>query len=125
MRAFLGTWLALGLACGATAEEKKGEKIDAKLLVGKWTQVAPKGGPQVKMEFSADGTASGIVEATGATYKITGTYKLDGDKLTTVTRLDEMKQETKGGGTITTLTDKALELTDTKGIKLRLERVKK
>jgi uncharacterized protein (TIGR03066 family) len=127
MRTIIGTWLFVLLACGASAEDKKEEKIDGKLLIGKWQQIEPKDGPRVTIEFTADGKASGVVDlGDDKTGKFTGTYKLTGNKLVTRTTLkieDLDDQEADGGGTISKLTGDALEMTDTFSMKLKFKRV--
>ena len=51
MRTILGTGLVLAFALVAGAEDKKEEKVDGKLLVGKWKQYEPAKGAQLTAEF--------------------------------------------------------------------------
>src|SRR5215510_6449205 len=107
MRAILGAGLALALAYAAAAEDKKGEKIDPKLLVGKWKQVEPlKVLPQITItkEFTADGKLhTWIDHGDGKEPSLTrGTYEVTGDKLTTTVPLGE--NTAKGKVVITKLT---------------------
>ena len=69
------------------AEEKKDEKIDGKLLVGKWKQYEPKEGSQATMEFAADGKLTAwIDDGDGKKAEpIRGTYKVTGNKILEVT----------------------------------------
>ena len=125
MRVIVGVGLALALACGAAAEDKKDETIDAKKLIGKWKQIEPKDGPQVTIELTADGKVLVLAEIDGKKLTGGGTYKLDGNKIVTVTKPDGEDEEVTGGGTITKLTDDVLEMTDTNAIELKLKRVPK
>lgn len=94
--------LVLALACGAAAEDKKGEKIDPQLLVGKWKQVEPlKLLPQITItkEFTADGKLhTWIDHGDGKEPSLTrGTYEVAGDKLTVTSPLGE---NATGKGTV-------------------------
>lgn len=123
MRAGYGVVLALALVGGATGDEKKDEKIDAKLLVGKWKQTEPKDGPQFVLEFTADGKVFVTATVDKLTIKGSGTYELKGNKLTMKTRPDGADDDTEGGGTITKLTKDVLEATDLFDINVKAKRV--
>jgi len=117
MRAILGCGLAVVLVLAATAgaEDKKGEKIDGKKLVGKW---APKGLPEgvkVLVEFTADGKASMSSEFGDKKDKTEGTYKLDGNKLTLTKKVGD-KDEAKMM-TVTKLTDEEMVMKNDKEAK--------
>ena len=65
MRTILGTGLVLAFALVAGAEDKKDEKIDGKLLVGKWKQYEPAKGAQLTAEFTADGKFTAWIDVLG------------------------------------------------------------
>lgn len=82
MRAVLVGVTAAVLFAGlsGSANGRQPEKIDAKLLVGKWTP-KEKVGKEFTVEFSKDGKV--VVAADGGHVKVAdGTYKLDGNLLT-------------------------------------------
>ncbi|HYH67603.1 MAG TPA: TIGR03066 family protein [Urbifossiella sp.] len=84
MRAVLvGVVSAVLLAMvGGSADGRQPEKIDAKLLVGKWEQKSPDGKFTSLFEFSKDGKLENVVSSGGKQgYKLTGKFKLEGDKL--------------------------------------------
>ena len=120
-RAILSCSLALLLGCAAWADDKKGgEKIDARKLVGKWS---PKEAAVFTIEFTADGKAT-LVTATADGKAVTaeGTYKIDGNKLTTTVKVGG--EERTLTSTISRLTDTELVGTDEKGKERTLVRVK-
>jgi len=124
MRAILGCGLAvvLALAASAGAEDKKGEKVDGKLLMGKWTpKDAPKGAT-ISIEFLKDNKLSLSFDFAGKSEKIAGTYKLDGDKLT-VTMAEDGKEKTEVM-TVLKLTEAELTTKDPKGKEETLVRAK-
>lgn len=123
MRAAFGIVLALALVSGAVGDDKKDEKIDAKLLVGKWKQTEPKDGPQIEIEFTANGKVLVTATVDTLTVKGSGTYQLKGNKLTTKTKPDGTDDDVEGGGTITKLTKDVLEVTDLFGIDVKANRV--
>jgi uncharacterized protein (TIGR03066 family) len=126
MRMVLGTTLTLALIAGAGADEKKDVKIDARLLVGKWKQVEPDKGPQLTVEYTADGRMSGTADlGDGTILSFAGTYKVDGNTITQTFVFGGTKTEKKTVGTITKLTDEVLESTSEKGLKARSKRVPK
>ena len=111
MRTVLGLALA-GLLVGAAGSpaQEKGEKIDAKKLIGKWEPTGddlPKGA-KVVIEFTDKGKVTVEFEFGGKKDKIDGTYKIDGNKLTMTRKLDG-KDDTDTG-TILKLTDDELEM---------------
>src|SRR4051812_42858556 len=96
MRAILGCGLAvvLALAAGATADDKKDGKIDEKKLLGKWSpKDAPKGAT-ITIEFAKDHKLNMSFEFGGKAEKMTGTYKLAGNKLT-VTMTEDGKEKSE------------------------------
>jgi uncharacterized protein (TIGR03066 family) len=88
----------LTTAAGGVAGARD-EKIDAKLLVGKWV---PKDKEKdFTVEFTKDGKIN-FVAGGGKDLKIEGTYKLDGNKLSLKMKFgDDEKNQTR---TITKLT---------------------
>lgn len=124
MRAILGIGLALVLAGAAAAEDKKqDEKIDAKLLVGKWKQTEPKNGPQVTYEFTADGKVNGAADlGNGRSNSIKGTYKLEGNKLIQKVSIAGLEAE-ESDGKVLKLTADTLEMTDPFDIVCKYKRV--
>ena len=106
MRAMLGCAAVLALCFSATAEDKKDEKIDAKLLVGKWEPKEKPDGLKVVLEFRKDGKATLTAGEGGKEERAEGSYALDGNRLTvamTVAGRDE-----KQTITISKLTDAEL-----------------
>jgi uncharacterized protein (TIGR03066 family) len=94
MRMILGCALMAVLVVGVSAEDKE-EKIDTKKLIGKWEPKEEKK-HKVIIEFTKDGK---VIVSFGDD-KHEGTYKVDGNKLTTMVKADETKTIT-----ITKLTD--------------------
>lgn len=94
------------VALFSTAAFAADEKIDAKKLLGKWE---PKSDTKSKtvIDFMADGKLSVTGDAA-----ISGTWKLDGSKLTLMFAVGE--NEMKDTVTITKLTDEELAVEDAK-----------
>jgi uncharacterized protein (TIGR03066 family) len=123
MRAILScTLAALVFCCALSADDKKDEKIDAKKLVGKWAPKEKKEGVTVVIEFMKGGKASFTLNANGKELKAEGTYKLDGNKLTTTMKFGEKEQSQTR--TVSKLTDTELVSTDEKGKEDTLVRLK-
>lgn len=119
MRALLGCVFGLLLCSGLVADDKKDEKIDAKKLVGKWTQKEKKG---FIVEFTKDGKATFTSTQEGKEVKGEGTYQVDGNKLMLELKFGDM--ERKMTRTISKLTDTELVSEDDKGKEDTLVRVK-
>jgi uncharacterized protein (TIGR03066 family) len=99
-------------AGGGTADGRQPEKIDAKLLVGKWTPKDPAKSGDFVVEFTKAGRV--VLEANeGKAYKAEGTYKLDGDKLTLKLKTGEREKTTTR--TVHSLTKTELVSTDDGG----------
>jgi uncharacterized protein (TIGR03066 family) len=81
MRAVLvGVAVAVMVAAlGGSADGRQPEKLDAKLLVGKWQPKDEAKKEDFTVEFSKDGKVTVVFG--GKDMKAEGTYKLDGDKL--------------------------------------------
>lgn len=121
MRIALGFVLALAL--GATAQEKKNPPIDAKKLVGKWElKDAKKGTKPPQLEFAADGKLALTGDIDGKPASYTGTYKLDGDKLTF--ELKSKDDAFKDAVTLTRLDDDEFDAKDADGKTETFARVK-
>jgi uncharacterized protein (TIGR03066 family) len=121
LRAVLCGVLALPLCGVMSADDKKpGGKIDAKKLIGKWE---PKEEAVFTVEFREGGKAT-LVTATadGKVRESEGTYKLEGNKLTTTVKVGDQERTLKS--TISRLTDAELVGTDEKGREKTLVRVK-
>jgi uncharacterized protein (TIGR03066 family) len=85
----------LFLVPGVTAVE---DKIDGKLLVGKWEPEAlPDGVDKMTVEFQKGDKLTLDIEGQGMKQKRQGTYKVDGNKLTIKLDVDgnEVEQERK------------------------------
>src|SRR4051812_13093657 len=114
MRAILSCTLAVLVSCCAfAADDKKDEKVDAKKLVGKWSPKEKKEGSSFVIEFTKDGKASFTTTEGGKEVKIEGTYKVDGNKLSTTMKIGDMERTRTR--TISKLTDTELVSTDDKG----------
>ena len=112
----MATVLVLAAASGAD------DKFDAKKLIGKWE---PKDRKELKMvlEFAADGKLKATADADGKDFTITGTWKLEGNKLSLLLKAGE--NEVKDTVTITKLTDdEMIGESETKKSKETFKRVK-
>ncbi len=122
MRTLIGMGAALALACGAAADDKKGEKFDAAKLIGKWEPKDPKKGEEFVLDFARDGklTVTGTLD--GKVQTLSGTYKLDGDKLSFEVKFGA--ETIKEAITLSKLTDDEIEGKDKEGKVEALRRVK-
>jgi uncharacterized protein (TIGR03066 family) len=118
MRALLGCTLALVACFGVSADDKKPDPIDAKKLVGRWEA---KGDEVGVVEFTKDGKVS-ITFGDKEEVVAEGTYKIDGDKLTSTLKAGGM--EIKVTRTVTKLTDAELTMKDDRGKERTLVRLK-
>jgi uncharacterized protein (TIGR03066 family) len=104
----------------AAGRDEKDAKVDAKLLVGKWTPKEEDKKGEFYVEFLKDGkllfTAGG-----GKDFKVEGTYKLDGNKLRFKLKFGETEKEDTR--IIHSLTKTELTSSDDKGKKDTLVRV--
>jgi uncharacterized protein (TIGR03066 family) len=121
MKVILAACVAAGVLFGvAAAQDKKDpkkddKKVDAVKLLGRWELTRSTLDPRPKsaiVEFTKDNKVTVAVTAgNGKEDKYTGTYKVDGDKLTVkLTIPGETDQEDTD--TIQTLTDEKLLLID-------------
>jgi uncharacterized protein (TIGR03066 family) len=110
--------LLLAVATAGLAGEKG--KIDKSKLIGAWTFVktsdkkeGPPPGASLTVEFTKDGKVNVTAKLEDKTHKVSGTYEVKGDTLTTVMK-GPMGKEKKETGTIAELTDKKLVLKEEK-----------
>jgi uncharacterized protein (TIGR03066 family) len=121
LRTVLGCGLVISL-CGGLAADDKAEKIDAKKLVGTWELKDKEKGATLVVGFTKDGKAHFAVTIKGENLRADGSYKLEGNKLTTTSNFgDKDRTETH---TILKLTDTELVTKDEKGKEDKLLRVK-
>jgi uncharacterized protein (TIGR03066 family) len=120
MKSILATFAAAAVLIGAAAAQDKKDpkkddkKVDAAKLIGRWEltrstlDMAPK---SAVVEFTKDNKVTVSVTANGKEDKYSGSYKVEGDKLTVkLTIPGEADQEDTD--TIQTLTDEKLLLVD-------------
>ncbi len=119
MRTVLGCALVVLMGAAGLAADTK---IDAKKLVGKWEPKEKKAGAVFTLEFTKDGKIHISVSQGGKEFKVSGTYKVDGDKVST--KLNAGGKEISETHTITKLTDTELISKDEKGMEESLVRVK-
>ncbi|HYH67602.1 MAG TPA: TIGR03066 family protein [Urbifossiella sp.] len=107
-------------ALGGSADGRQPEKIDAKLLIGKWTPKEVKGEDFV-MQFTKDGKLVFVGKAGDKEFTLEGTYKLEGNKLNFKMAFGGIeKEETR---TVNSLSKTELVSSDAKGKKDTLVRV--
>src|SRR5687767_321206 len=95
MRATLGCTLTLIFCFGASAEDKKEDKIDAKKLVGKWRLKDDKEAAMV-MEFGKDGTLTTTVTFEGKELKKTAvSYRVEGNALRVTDKVGGKEEPSK------------------------------
>lgn len=122
MRTLLGCTLGLFLCSGLLAEDKKADPIDAKKVVGKWEPKATKEGVRVVLEFTKDGKASLTRTDDGVERTFGGTYKVDGNKVTTILKWGDKEQtDTR---TVSKLTDTEMVSADEKGREMTFVRIR-
>lgn len=127
MRAVYGSAVALAVlvAVAAAGADDKADKVDGKKLVGRWEA---SGGKAVEqgiggtLEFFKDGKLTLLMRKGELKKEATGTYKLDGRKLT-LTLESGGKQKTEDV-TVTELTDASLKLKDSRDLIDEFKRVK-
>jgi uncharacterized protein (TIGR03066 family) len=84
--------LLLLSACTVSAFE---DKIDGKLLIGKWEPEKLPPGLKVVMEFAKDNKLKVDVEIQGKQEKVEGTYKLENDQFTMTMSKDGQERTQK------------------------------
>jgi uncharacterized protein (TIGR03066 family) len=122
MRIVLGCALAVLMAGVGLADDKKADKIDAKKIVGKWEPKEKPKDVSAVIDFQKDGKVVVNFKGNGKEGKIAGTYKVEGNKLTTTMSFNG-KEQTESA-TITKLTDTELVTKDEKGKEETLLRLK-
>jgi uncharacterized protein (TIGR03066 family) len=115
------TALVVAFGGAAAGRDAKDGKVDAKLLVGKWTPDDEKKRDKMTIEFTKDGKLALGIKFGEKELKLDGTYKVSGDKLTF--KLSFMGEEKTETMTINSLTKAKLVTTDEKGKKDTLLRV--
>ena len=99
------------------------DKIDGKLLIGKWeAEKPPEGVEKAVVEYLKDGKLSVEVEAQGQKHKFEGTYKLEGNKLNVKIDINGNEQEQKR--IIAKLTDTELVTMDDEKMERKYKKVK-
>lgn len=123
MRPIAGVALGvvMAVAAGLPADDKA-EKIDANKLLGKWEPKMTKTGSQVTVEFAKGGKLTITAFPNGKEFKLEGTYKLDGNKLTVAAKKGG-KEDTETM-TVLKLTDAELVTKDSRGKEETLTRIK-
>jgi uncharacterized protein (TIGR03066 family) len=113
MNRLLAAVAAVVVLVGASSAQDK--KIDPAKLVGKWeltksdSENAPKG---AIVEFAKDNKLTITIDAGGKEFKVSGTYKVDGDKLTVTIKPPDGGKEDSETDTIKSLTDDKVVLID-------------
>jgi len=116
MKKIVASFVALVVFAGfSAAEEKKAEtpKVDAAKIVGKWevTKTAGEAPKGAIVEFQKDNKLAISMELNGKKLDLTGSYKIDGDKL--MVKISFMGMESpEETDTIKTLTDTELVTVD-------------
>jgi uncharacterized protein (TIGR03066 family) len=104
--------VALGICVVAFSGTARAQDDYAKKIVGTW--VVEKAGGDLpagsSIEFTKDGKLNAVVKLEGMELKLSGSYKLDKDKLTVKVKID--KDEMEETVTIKKLTDDTLEIED-------------
>jgi len=127
MRLFTAAVLLLALAFNARAEDDKKDKgkIDRSKLVGTWkltrtdSEKQPPKDATIKIEFTKDGKVNVAYSIKDKELgKLSGTYKVEGDKLTTTMKDPQDDKDKKDTVTIKELTDKKFVTTEMKGDKI-------
>jgi uncharacterized protein (TIGR03066 family) len=122
LTAAVAVLLALAFAAGADDKKDKASKIDKSKLVGTWKFVktdaedAPPKGSKLQVEFTRDGKMTMTLTFLERDHKSTGTYKVDGDKITRTLKGPKTRERTETA-TIKELTDKKLVILEKKGDK--------
>lgn len=121
MRGILTGVMFVVIACGSVFADDDESKFDAKKLVGKWSVTSEEKGGTAVMEFTKDLKLKLTVKEKDKETKMSGTYKLDGEKLVVTIKAGEAEiSETL---TIVSLTDEELVMKDSKGKKDKMARV--
>jgi uncharacterized protein (TIGR03066 family) len=121
----------VGLAALAPADDKadKDEADVKKKIVGRWEAVEGKGLPKgAVMDFKKDGKVTITAKVNEKDINVDGTYKVKGKSFTlTMKGKDKQGKEKERTQTIkiTKITDKALEVEDSKGEALTFKKAKK
>jgi uncharacterized protein (TIGR03066 family) len=113
--------LLVGLMLMSSAAPQ--DKIDGKLIVGKWEpEKKPDGVDKILVEFTKDNKMFLDLETNGEKQKIEGTYKVDGDKLEVKFEVQGQPMEQKR--TITKLTETEMITKDDEGTERKYKKAK-
>lgn len=124
MRAVYGSVMVVAVVL-ATATAGADDKVDAKKLIGKWEASGGKAvdeGIGGTLEFLKDGKLTLRMRKGELKKEATGTYKLDGKKLTLA--LESGGKQKTEDVTVTELTDTTLKLKDSRDLIDEFKRVK-
>jgi uncharacterized protein (TIGR03066 family) len=115
MKGFVAAFAAVVVLAGMSQAQDKDKKIDPAKLVGKWeltkseSENAPKG---ALIEFTKDNKLMITIDANGKKFELSGTYKVDGDKLTVTIKSPDGGKDESDTDTIKSLSDEKLVLID-------------
>lgn len=104
--------VAFVIVGGIRADDKK---VDPAKLLGKWELTKSESGNAPKgaiVEFKKDNKLTITVDLNGKPLELTGTYKVDGDKLTVTIKAPDGGKDDSDTDTIKSLTDDKLILID-------------
>lgn len=107
IRLSLGLSLLFLSACTVSAFE---DKIDGKLLIGKWAPDKVPPGLKISMEFTKDNKIKFDVEFQGKQEKVEGTYKLENNQFSMTLSKDGQERTQKAK--VVRLNDKEFVLKD-------------
>lgn len=104
-------FVALALLNPTTVQDKKEDKIDAKLLIGKWEpEMKPDQVESMSIEYTKDNKMKVAIKVQGMDLNFEGTYKVDGNKLSF--EMNVQGEERKEKRTIVKLTEKEMVTND-------------
>jgi uncharacterized protein (TIGR03066 family) len=112
MKAIVAALAAVVVALGGVRADDK--KVDPAKLIGKWEltkSTDPKAPKGATVEFTKDNKLVVVAEIEGTKREFTGTYKVDGDKLSVKLNFGDAK-DNEDTDTIQSLTDEKLVLID-------------
>ena len=113
MKSFVAAFAAVVVFVGFVSAEDK--KVDAAKLVGKWELTKSESGNAPKgaiVEFTKDNKLSITIDVGGKKVELTGTYKVDGNKLTVTIKNPDGGKDESDTDTIKSLTDEKIVLVD-------------
>ena len=104
----------LGALLIVSAGTARAQDDNAKKIVGSWELTKSGGDLPVGtiIEFTKDMKLSAVIITKDGKDKVTGTYKIEKDKITVKVTINDNKTEEEESATIKKLTDDALEIED-------------